>query len=454
MERSTSIAHHLKREAPSRAHLGALVGLFASVGLLLFTVVEMRRAFIFPLPDYLKIGAPSPILYLDLRHLPLLVAGVLGTWLSFLYLARSEKELEGGGIDLSQRTRLMGIGLLGLLMVDLFIYRGVPASRIMAAGKTAVGQAIPLELLGGWLRPLGEGINYMALVWHATILGILIGALFLTLVVGFLKNWVGGDGFRAHLAGSFLALGQPFCSCCAAPIGASLYRGGASLGPTLAFVVSSPMLNITSLILATALLPMEFALLRIGGGLVMGILVTYLVSVMARTWAEEGTGLGPPNRLVELSSRLVDTFSRWFQFEIFLEGKAPDSPAALITTWLRVAWRLGRVVVPVLFVGSVLTSAMVMLLPAPTDDLLGIVVAAAFGTLLMVPTWTELPIALGLIREGLAGPAAVLLVTLPAVSIPCLVIIGAATAKYRVALLLGASVFMVGVLAGIGFSLA
>lgn len=432
----------------------SLVALTASVGLLLFIVVEMRRAFLFPLTDYLKIGAPSVILYFDPRHLPLLALGGLGVWLSYRYLVRWENALRGGSADLSGLTRLLGLGLLGLLIVDLFIYRGVPASRIVAAGKTGVGQAVPLESFGGWLRPLGEGINYIALVWHATILGVLIGALFLTLVAGLLKNWVGGSGLRSHLAGAFLALGHPFCSCCAAPVGAALYRGGASLGPTLAFVVSSPMLNITSLILATALLPMEFALLRIGGGVVVGILVTYLVSMIASAWTKDETAVGPPNRLVDLSSRLVNTFSRWFQFEVFLEGIVPDSPSVLLTTWLRVAWRLGRVVVPVLFLGSVLTSAIVMVLPAPTNDLLGIVVAAAFGTLLMVPTWTELPIALGLIREGLVGPAAALLLTLPAVSIPCLVIIGAATAKYRVALLLGAFVFGVGVLAGIWFSVA
>ena len=282
----------------------------------------------------------------------------------------------------------------------------------------------------------------------------LIGALFLTLVVGLLKSWVGGSGFRSHLAGAFLALGHPFCSCCAAPVGATLYRGGASLGPTLAFVVSSPMLNLSSLVLAVSLLPLDFAVLRIGGGLVVGVLVTYLVSVVASGWAEKAPRVSPPNKLEELSSRTLDAFSRWFQFETFLGGRSPDSPSALIATWLDMAWRLGRVVAPVLFVGSVVTAAVVMVIPSPTNDFVGIVAAAAFGTLLMAPTWTELPIALGLISQGLAGPAAALLLTLPAVSIPCLVIVGGATANWRAALLLGVLVFGVGTLVGMGFSMA
>lgn len=442
-------------KVPSRSYMVALVGLFASVSLLLLTVVEMRRAFLFPPSNYLKVGAPSSILYLDIRHLPLIALGAIGAWLSFRYLARAEKNIKAGGIDLSSLTRVLGVGFLALLIVDLFIYSGVPASRIMDAGKTGIGQAIPLEMFGGWLRPLGEGINYMALVWHATVLGILIGALFLTLVVPLLKSWLGGSGFRSHLAGAFLAVGHPFCSCCAAPIGASLYRAGASLGPTLAFVVSSPMLNVTGLILAVTLLPVDFALLRIGGGMVIGVVVTYLVSAMvlpSRTWGKDQPKAAYPSLLVVQLSRIADTFSRWFRFEVFLEGGSADSPAAFIATWLRVAWRLGQVVVPVLFVGSVATSAIVMALPAPANGPLGVVAAAAFGTLLMVPTWTELPMAIGLIREGLPGPAAALLVTLPAVSVPCLAIIGAGTANYRAALLLGALVFGVGVLAGIWFS--
>ncbi|MDP2937462.1 MAG: permease [Dehalococcoidia bacterium] len=435
-----------------RGHGLASAGFLASVGLLLLTVVEMRRAFFFPMSDYLKLGGPSPVLYFDPRHLPLLAIGGLGAWMSYRGLRGLGEDLRSRGGDLSRLVRLLGVALLGLLIVDLFIYRGVPASRIVAAGKTGVGQAIPMELFSGWLRPLGEGINYMALVWHATILGILIGALFLTLVASFLKRWIGGRGFKSHLAGSLLALGHPFCSCCAAPVGASLFRRGASLGSTLAFVVSSPMLNITSLILAASLLPLDFALLRIIGGLAVGVLVTYLVSVIAAGWVGKTTASSAPNKAVELSSRVLDGFSRWFRFEVFLEGKAVDSPGALIAAWLGMAWRLGRVVVPVLFVGSVVASAMVMALPSPTNGVPGIIAAAAFGTLLMVPTWTEIPIALSLLREGLAGPAAALLITLPAVSVPCLVIVGAGTASYRAAALLGAFVFGVGALAGVWFA--
>ncbi len=426
----------------------SLAAFLASVALLLFTIVDIRRAFLFPTVDYLRVGAPSTILSLDVRHAPLLVLGVLGAWLAYRSMVRLERRLKGDGPNLRTLARLLAVGIGVLLVADLFIYRGVPASRIAEAGKLAVGQAIPPDLFQGWLSPLGQGLNYLALVWHATVLGVLLGALFLCVGQEFLKPLLGGKGFKAHVAGAVLAVPQPFCSCCAAPVGAALYRGGAALGPTLAFVVSSPMLNPTALILATLLLPGEYALLRIAGGLAVGVLLTYVVSLVASRWVMNPlVVVSRPNRLVDASTRLLEGYARLFRFGDDL-GRIVDSPADLVSSWLSLAWRLARVVVPVLLVSSVVTAAVVMALPSPGADLLGVIAAAAFGTLLMVPTWTEIPIAAGLIKEGLSGPAAALLLTLPAVSVPGLAIVAGAIRSLRVALLLGLSVFVVGV--GVG----
>ncbi len=71
--------------------------------------------------------------------------------------------------------------------------------------------------------------------------------------------------------------------------------------------------------------------------------------------------------------------------------------------------------------------------------------------MLMVPTWTEIPLAVGLINNGLTGIAAAVLISLPAVSIPCLFIIGGAVRSLKVVLILGFSVLLTGILAGIIF---
>src|SRR3972149_9878611 len=107
--------------------------------------------------------------------------------------------------------------------------------------------------------------------------------------------------------------------------------------------------------------------------------------------------------------------------------------------------------VPVLLVSSVLAVYVVQLIPPTGNNLSGVVLTAFFGTLLMVPTWTEIPLAAGLVNNGLTGIAAADLITLPAVSIPCLSIIAGAMNNLKVALILGLSVLVAGVIAGIIF---
>ena len=102
-------------------------------------------------------------------------------------------------------------------------------------------------------------------------------------------------------------------------------------------------------------------------------------------------------------------------------------------------------------VGSVLAVYIVGAMPDYRNNIIGVTVTAIFATLLMVPTWTEIPLAVGLINNGLTGIAAAVLITLPAVSMPCLIVIAGAVRSLRVAVILGLSVFIVGILAGIIF---
>lgn len=435
------------------ASAGAFV---ASLGLLLFTVVDIRRGFLFS--DYYKVGSPSALLNLDWRHLPLLVVAALGVWLAHRHMARREGELRARGVNLKTLTVIAAVVIGVFLVADLFAYRVVPASRILSAGKMAagpgpmgLGRAIPVDDFPGFLQSAGDGVNYLLLVWHATILGILLGSLFMVVGAG-LAARLRGNGFGAHFTGTAVSLGQPFCSCCAAPIGSALYRKGASLGPVLAFTVSAPMLNITGLILASALLPAKFALIRILGGIILGLFMTYIVARIADRWilAEESqrkSGGGVPSWIL----KALDRYTRLFSFEKLLGTETVDSPAALISNWLGMAWKLARVLLPVLLIGSVVAVYIAEAMPDAGNNVPGVAVTAFFATFIMVPTWTEIPFAAALVGQGFTGIAATVLITLPAVSLPCLLVLAGAIRSLRVAALLGGSVFLAGLLAGIIF---
>lgn len=444
MNTTTNIAGKLSAGEKTFPGAPIALGVFlASLAIVLFTVVDIRRGFLLPAGEYTRVGAPSALLYLNELHLALLVIGCAGLWSGYRLLARL-----GDNPQRSLLAKVLAAGIGLFLIVDLFTYRALPASRALAAGKLGIGQAIPFDALPAFLEPVGYAANYMLLVWHATVLGLLLGGLYLAAARGLVSR-LNGKGFGAHLTGSAIGVAQPFCSCCAAPIGGSLYRAGASLGPTLAFVVSAPMLNITSLILASAMLPAEFAVLRIAGGVIVGLFVTYLVSRLAGRWVKESDR--QECSVPSWPGRLLNGYARLFRLEDFVRARPAESPAGLITTWIGMTWRLGRVVVPVLIVGAVIAAALAGLMPSSGNTAWSVAVASAVGTALMVPTWTEIPLAAGLIAKGLTSPAAALLLTLPAVSIPCLAVLGGATRSLKVPLLLGAAVMLAGIIAGLMF---
>ncbi len=450
------MASHLTQKTRRASYYVSVAAFLLSLTLLLLTVVDIRRGFLFS--GYVKVGAPSTLLNLDPRQLMLLLAGSLGIWLSYKYIKKLESSFKAGGFNLKSVTTFTAVAIGVLLVIDLFTYRGVPASRFLAAGKMSIGsgpfglgRALSVDSFPVWLQPVGDGVNYLLVVWHATTLGMLLGSLFLVAGAGLVMK-LHGNSFVTHLTGSAVALTQPFCSCCAAPIGSALYRKGASIGPVLAFTVSAPMLNITGLILAGALLPPEFALLRIAGGIIVGVFLTYGVSLVAARWlTHEGPEATVNSKPVDWLSRALNAYGRLFQFEKLFSQTSLDSPSTLISNWLSTTWRLARVMVPVLLIGAVASAYVVKLMPPTGNNLPGVIVAAFFGTLLMVPTWTEIPLAAGLINNGMTGIAAAALITLPAVSIPCLSIIAGSIQNVKITLLLGASVMAAGIVAGLIF---
>src|SRR3972149_6452895 len=103
------------------AYYASLVAFLIFLGLLLLTIVDIRRGFLFT--GYFKVGAPSALLNLDLRQLWLILVGSLGVWLSFRYVKRLETNLQTR-LNLKTLTTVTAIAIGILLVIDLFTYRG------------------------------------------------------------------------------------------------------------------------------------------------------------------------------------------------------------------------------------------------------------------------------------------------------------------------------------------
>jgi uncharacterized membrane protein YraQ (UPF0718 family) len=431
------------------------------LGFLLLGVVDVRRGLL--LTEYRLV---NPWINLHRHHFWWLTLGAAGLVITYYRLHGFEARREVDEKRLQSLARVTLFLLFGLLVVDtLLLYRGVAAARIIEVGKMEIGsfglssgllpgsaELVPLASTPFLLRPVAIMVNYLGLVWHATLLALLwagLGVVALPLYFGHLISPKGAGLFRSLMGGVVYAIPQPFCSCCAAPIAATLYRTGASLVSSVAFLLSSPTLNITAVVLAATILPWPYALLRtLGGGLLI-VLAAYLVATLAgRLPLKEASE--PPRGIVGFVSRVFNRYCTLFQFEPV--DMVAMTPAGLIRRWGWSTWRMAQVVVPTLAVGGVVAGVIVTFVPdAFGNDFLGILLAASLGTILMISTWTEIPVAAILAAQGLTGPAAALLVTLPVISLPCLVIFGGALGSGRVSLLLGLITFAAGVVAGLVF---
>jgi uncharacterized membrane protein YraQ (UPF0718 family) len=145
-------------------------------------------------------------------------------------------------------------------------------------------------------------------------------------------------------------------------------------------------------------------------------------------------------------------YTRLCNVDVLVEQSRLETVSAIAAAWCRASLSLAVILVPTLLVWSAITSVIVQLLPtAFGNNFTSVVLAAITGTLLMISTWTEIPVALQLIESGLTGPAATLLVVLPAVSLPCVMLLGGALGRFRSVVVLACAVMAAGIIAGIIF---
>ncbi|MGE5396238.1 MAG: efflux transporter SaoE [Chitinophagales bacterium] len=84
-----------------------------------------------------------------------------------------------------------------------------------------------------------------------------------------LGNTSAGALFKASVSGMML----PICSCGVIPLGLGLYYSGAYLGPTLAFMCATPIINPAAVLLALGLLGPKIAVIYIVAGFIVPMLV-------------------------------------------------------------------------------------------------------------------------------------------------------------------------------------
>ncbi len=156
---------------------------------------------------------------------------------------------------------------------------GVVAWSIAWFAAWPFSQWLAFDLLGlAPGSPTGEALAFFAYDVPKVLL-LLLG---IVTLVSFLRSYVPPARVRAALAGRGVVPGTvaaasfgivtPFCSCSAVPLFIGFLQAGIPLGVTLAFLISSPLVNEVALVLLWGLFGPQIALLYMAAGLSVAIL--------------------------------------------------------------------------------------------------------------------------------------------------------------------------------------
>ena len=148
-------------------------------------------------------------------------------------------------------------------------------------------------------------------------------------------------GIRANIIAALLGTVTPFCSCSSIPLFIGFTSAGLPLGVTFSFLISSPMVDLGSLILLSGSFGMRTALAYVFFGLVIAVaggtmierlhMERYVESFVRNIKSPDVTGhkLLVKDRLCFARSQMADTFKRVFPY--ILGGVAIG---AFIHNWL------------------------------------------------------------------------------------------------------------------------
>lgn len=130
------------------------------------------------------------------------------------------------------------------------------------------------------------------------------------IIAGLLHDVVSPVRFHKHLGNTKISsilkvtvsgMCLPICSCGTIPLGISLYYSGAYVGPTLAFMASTPALNPIALILSYGLLGKELTMINIAAG----FLLPFIIGIVGNKFC--GNEISKPDLEEEIMAMSLDS---------------------------------------------------------------------------------------------------------------------------------------------------
>ncbi len=152
-------------------------------------------------------------------------------------------------------------------------------------------------------------------------------------------------GIGANLAAALLGTVTPFCSCSSIPLFMGFTSAGLPLGVTFSFLISSPMVDLGSLVLLMSIFGPKVAIIYVILGLIIAVIGGTLIEkfhmekyvesfiMTAKRVDIESPNLTKKERLVYAREQMLSTFKKVFPYILIGVGIG-----AIIHNWIPQEW--------------------------------------------------------------------------------------------------------------------
>ena len=217
-------------------------------------------------------------------------------------------------------------------------------------------------------------------------------------------------GIKANLAGALMGTITPFCSCSSIPLFIGFTSSGLPLGVTFSFLISSPLVDLASVILLASIFNWAIAIAYVVVGLVLAVIGGSIISRANMTRYVESFVLHSPvldipqaeltrkDRFDFSIAQVTDIFKRVWLYVLIGVGIG-----AVIHNWLPERW---------------------ITIVLGQDHWWSVLVATLIGVPMYADIFGTLPIAEALVGKGVGlGTALAFMMSVTALSLPSLIML-------------------------------
>ena len=217
-------------------------------------------------------------------------------------------------------------------------------------------------------------------------------------------------GVWANIIGALLGTVTPFCSCSSIPLFIGFTSAGLPLGVTFSFLISSPMVDLGSLVLLMSIFGTKVAIVYVIMGLVIAVIGGTLIErIHMEPYVEEfirnassvdidSPTLTQKERLIYAKDQVISTFKKVFPYILLGVGIG-----ALIHNWIPESW-----------IAAILGS----------NNPFGVVLATVIGVPMYADIFGTIPVAEALLGEGaLLGTVLAFMMAVTTLSLPSLIML-------------------------------